>query len=218
MTKTDAVFAFSRAFTEATKRGAGYDEALGCALKAEYSSREPVVLRDNLLAGRPGSASLVLLDHGGLYTTELPESLVGTEHEAEVRAALAEWQSRSTGAAFANAIEASFTVEEKATLQEPSLGWGGGWGGHAILNFEYVLNHGIVGLTDYVQRHLAMAEETGAAEAKLGWYRGLLCVCAGIRAFILNHSTKASQLATEATEEADRIHFQIGRASCRERV
>ncbi len=105
-------------------------------------------------------------------------------------------------------LKPSFTAEEKATLQEPSLGWGGGWGGHAILNYEYVLNHGVTGLTDYVQRHLSIAEETGAAEATLGWYRGLLHVCAGIGTFISNHVARARELAAEAQDEADRAHYQ----------
>ena len=72
-------FSFSRAHERASELGMGPDEALGYALAAEYSAREPVIDHDNIIVGMPGSLSLVQLERDGLCcVSEVPQTLIGT--------------------------------------------------------------------------------------------------------------------------------------------
>jgi pyruvate-formate lyase len=204
-----AIFSFARAYAEAQRQGLTPDEALGCGVRADYASRAPSVAAENLLAGMPGSTSLVQLDLNGLSCAgSLPECLLGTEEEDEARAALADWQPRTTAAVFSRSLAAECTQEELHTLQEPSLGWGGGWGGHAILGYEEVLASGVPGLRQRVQAALETAAQAGADPATLGWFRGLLHACDGIIRFIGNHARRAQALADEAATPDEQAHYR----------
>ncbi len=211
MTLADRIFSFSRAHDEAVARGMGHDEALGFALAAEMASREPDVSAGSILAGMPRSVSLVRLNISGLTCAgEVPEALLGTPDEDEARRTIDAWQPRTTGALFAKARGIEFTPEELDTICEPSLGWGGGWGGHAILGYDRVLREGVGGLREYVREHLRRAEPEG-----LDWYRGLLHVCDGIAAFIRAHADRAAELAQAAESDAEREHFAAIERTCR---
>lgn len=212
----DAVFSFSRAHAKALSRAMDADEALGYAMAAELTAREPRVTRDNLLAAMPGSASLVRLNIGGLWCADAPPAeLAGTQWEAEAQQAIALWRPRTTATRFAQALDESFTPQERTTLKEPSFGWGGGWGGHCILGYDRVLQDGIAGLIAHVQTHQQRASQSGAEPAALDWYRGLLHVCSGISSYIANHASHAEQLAALATDAATRQHYAAIADTCR---
>lgn len=194
----------------------GADEALGYAIAADLTTRQPRVAPDNLLAGMPGSSSLVQLNIGGLCCpNEPPARLLGTPWEAEARQTIALWHPRTTGAQFAQAVDQTFTPQERTTLNEPSIGWGGGWGGHCILGYDRPLREGISGLTTHVQTHLQRASQSGADAATLAWYLGLLHVCSGISSYIANHAKHAQGLATQAADAAARAHYEAIAETCR---
>ena len=209
-------FAFSREHARAAADGAGPDEALGRALAADLASRAPVVNADNPLAGMPGTRSLVWLDSGGLGCAwDVPAELRGVALEAEAAETIAQWRPRTTAARFAEARQAEFTPAELLTLSEPSLGWGGGWGGHAILGYDRLLRDGIAGLRAWVAGHADRAQRRGADAAALDWYRALLHVCDGISAFIANHAARAAEMAAAAPDAATRRRLEQTAAACR---
>ena len=109
-------FAFSRDHARALAAGAGPDESLGRAMGAELASRAPVVDADNVLAGAPGTRSLVWLDSGGLSCAyEVPAELRGTDLEAEARATIDQWRPRTTACRFAEATGDIGSVQELRT-------------------------------------------------------------------------------------------------------
>lgn len=201
-------FTFSRAHQTAVDNGMGHDEALGFALAAEYATRPAMVERDNLLAGLPKSYSLVFLDINGLTCANtVPEALCGTDDEAEARAVITEWLPRTTHATLQRLLPQLFTPAEQQVFQQSSLGWGGGWGGHAILGYDEMLAVGVDGVAQHISETMQVAAQQGAEEATLDWYRGLLHVCAGISTYIMNHATHARQLADNAVQVEDAAHF-----------
>ncbi len=209
-------FAFSRAHARALAKGMGHDEALGFAMAAEYAARAAVIPADRMLAGMPGSASLVKLDINGLTCADQPPAaIVGTAMEAEARETIARWLPQTTGRLFAEARAAEFSAQERMTLEEPSLGWGGGWGGHAILGYERLLAGGIGGLRAFVAQNMAAHEAAGADAATLDWFRGLGHVCDGIGLFIANHAAAADGLAAAQPQGPRRAALQQLATDCR---
>ncbi|MCE5326396.1 MAG: hypothetical protein LLG01_08250 [Planctomycetaceae bacterium] len=193
-------FAFSREHDRALADGAGHDEALGRALGAEFAARQPIVAGDDVLAAMPHSRSLVSLGIGGLGCVwEMPQDLRGTQWEAEARETIALWNPRTTGAVFNQVRLEQFTPAELQTLSEPSLGWGGVWGGHAILGYDRVLRDGIGGLKAWIAQHASRAAAVSA-----DWYAALLHVCDGISAFIANHAAAAEKLGLQRIAAACR--------------
>lgn len=204
----DHIFSFSRAFRDGQARGMSYDEALGWALRAEYASREPVLDRENLLAGMPGSQSLVKLDIGGLTCNEWAStSLQDTSAWAEARETIDQWAPLTTAAAFARACTAEFTPAEQALLSEPSLGWGGNWGGHAILSYVEVLADGIAGIQRRIALRLQQLNAETDADA-LQWFHALQHVCDGITTFIDNHARRATELAATTNDTGEVAYWQ----------
>lgn len=204
-----AAFSFSRAHERARKQGMGSDEALGYALAADYSSREPVVDHDNIIIGMPRSSSLVQLGRDGLCcVSEVPQTLVGTEHEEEARAVIAYWRPRTTQAQFAAVQELEFTSEELIAHQEPFIGWAGNHGGHTILGYDYVLSEGIDGLERHVRRHMERVEKAGTEPETLDWYRALLHVCGGISVFMDNHARRARELGEVASDPNEKQRLE----------
>lgn len=212
---TDAVFSFTRAHAWAEAQGMRHDEALGWAWAEEWRARAPVVVRDCLLAGMPGSRSIVRMGVGGLTCEgELPADLSGAEMD-EARAAIALWTPRTTSARFAEAIRERFTPEEREAMDEPSFGWGGGWGGHAILGYEEPLRDGIGALVARLEAADEAARSGGADDAEMDWRRGALHVARGISDFIAAHADRAEALAAEADHPDDARHFAEVARTCR---
>ena len=204
----DAYFSFSRAHADAEAEHMGHDEALGYALAAEYSSREPIVTREQLIAGMPGSRSLVCLNIGGLSCAEnVPSELQDTQWATEAEETISLWRPRTTGARFGAEIMREFNDADRLTLEEPSLGWGGGWGGHAVLGYDRVLRDGVGGIAVYVHENMLHAKANHADDATVDWYRALLHVCTGITAVINNHAQRARELAAATIDEDAQEHF-----------
>jgi formate C-acetyltransferase len=200
-------FAFARAHARATARGAGPDEALGAALGAELAAREPVVDPDDALAGMPGTRSLVVLDSNGLHCAgAVPEELKGTPLEPEAAEIIEQWSPQTTAACFARARAERFTPDERLTIDEPSLGWGGGWGGHAVLGYDRVLADGIAGVKAWVAD---CAERNGADPAAADWYRALSFVCDGIAAFIAGHGVDVGAAGAADFRQAVQLFWFI---------
>jgi formate C-acetyltransferase len=213
--QAELLFSFSRAHAWAEARGMGHDEALGWAWAEEWRARTPVVVRECLLAGMPGSRSLVRMGVGGLTCDgEPPADLSGAEL-SEAHATIALWMPRTTGVRFAEAIRDRFTPEEREAMDEPSFGWGGGWGGHAILGYEEPLRDGIVALVARLEAAEEAARSAGADPTELDWRRGTLHVARAIGDFIGAHADLAEALAAEATDPDDARHFAEIAGTCR---
>ena len=214
--RPEVYFAFSRGHARAVAEGAGPDEALGRALGLEMAARAAAVDAENLLAGMPGTRSLVWLDSGGLNCApDVPDELRGTALEAEAAETISQWRPRTTAGRFGEARPAEFTPAELQTIGEPSLGWGGGWGGHAILGYDRALAGGIAALRAWVIDRTEQASQRGAVAETLDWYRALPHVCDGISAFIANHAARAAEHAAETSDDDPRRQLDRAAAACR---
>ncbi len=208
----DAYLAFGRAAAQAREAGAGYDEQLGAGWAADVNARTPWVRPDCLLAGAPGSCSLVQLGINGLTVADtLPEALLATACEQEAAEQIAEWTPRSTRAVFAEARLGRFTDEERATLDEFGLGWGGGWGGHAVLAYDLALHEGLDGLFSRISARLH--NETDPAT--IDWLRAMQRVCVGVSGWIGRHADLADQMAADATDPDAGRRLSILAQRCR---
>ena len=141
-------FSFSRAYSRAIDEGAGCDEALGAGIAADFAGRAPVIEEGELIVGQKGSKSLVTLNHYGLNcAAEVPDELSGTPAEKEAAETIRVWKPRTTASVFEEEKNRRFARGQLAGLAEPSYGWGGGWGGHCVLGYDRVLEHGISGIS-----------------------------------------------------------------------
>ncbi len=192
-----AYLAFGRAASDVRDAGAGYDEQLGAGWAADVASRTPWVHPDCLLAGAPGSCSLVQLGINGLTVADTPpDALLGTDCEREAADQIAEWTPRSTRAVFTDARLSRFTDEERATLDEYGLGWGGGWGGHAILAYDMALEEGLDGLSSRISTRLSAETDPAARD----WLRAMQRVCGGVAVWIGRHADVAEQMACDVLD------------------
>ena len=210
------IFSFARAHDHAQEIGCGPDEALGRALAADFGTRRPCIDEGELIVGASGSLSLVTLNHRGLLCAEdVPDGLRGTEWEGEARRVIENWTPLTSSSRLALRKKKELSRQDGEALSEPSYGWGGGWGGHCILDYEDVLRSGLGGIRREVERGLEKALSRNAGDDCPDWYRAELAVCAGISDFIAGYAACAEEAALESDDDEVALRLRSIAGVCR---